>query len=126
VGTTFDQYPAHPAITECRKDVFRSKVPIGSGQPKKLDAGDRSCGFSFSGHQDATGTVLVKDPRLATEATVRIDDDPGRLRAGNPPHGYVMIVDYRSTDADNNRVDQCPQPVEVGQSGRPVDVFRMP
>src|SRR5262249_39349095 len=79
-----------------------------------------------SGHQDATGTVLVKDFRLASEAAVRVDDHAGRVLAGNPPHGQLWIVGYRSTDADNNRVDQCPQSVEAGQSGRPVDVFGMP
>jgi hypothetical protein len=101
-------------------------VPIGSGQPKELNARDRSSGFSFSGYQDATGSVLTEDSRLAAKATVRVDNHAGRLPAGNPPHGQLRIVGYRSTDADNDRVDQSPQPMEVGQSGRPVDVFRMP
>ena len=123
VGATFDQYPAHPASTERCKDGRRRKVPIGSGQPNKLDARDRSSGFSFRGYKNATDTILTEDPRLVAEPAVRVDDDAGRLLPGDPAYGQLRIVGYRSTDADNDRIDQSPQPVEVGQSGRPIDVF---
>ena len=47
VGATFDQYPAHAASTQRSKDSRRRKLPIGSGQPKKLYARDRRSGISF-------------------------------------------------------------------------------
>ena len=123
VGATLDQYPTQSTGTECCKDSRRRNVPIGSGQPNKLNARDRSNGLSFRGYQDATDTVLTENPRLVAEPAVRVDDDAGRLLPGDPAYGQLRIVCYRSTDADNDCIDQSPQPVEVGQSGRPIDVF---
>jgi hypothetical protein len=101
-------------------------LPIGRRQPKQLNARDRSDRFSFCDYQDATDTIRTEYPRLVAEPAVRIDDDAGRLPPGDPAYGQLRIVGYRSTDADNDRIDQSSQPVEVRQSGRPVDVFRMP
>ena len=126
VGATFDQYSAHPAITECGKDGRRRKVPIGRGQPKKLNAWDRSSEFPLCAHHDATDTILPQDLRPAIQAAVRIDDNADRLRTGDPAYGQLRIIGQRGTDPDNNRVDQSPQPVEMGKAGRPVDIFRMP
>ena len=123
VGTSFDQYAAHPASAERCKDGRGRKLPIGGGQPNKLNARDRSSGLSFCGYKNATDTVLTEDPRLVAEPAVWVDDDAGRLLPGDPAYGQLRIVGYRSTDADNDRIDQSPQPVEVGQSGRPIDVF---
>ena len=123
VGTSFDQYAAHPASAERCKDGRGRKLPIGGGQPNKLNARDRSSGLSFCGYKNATDTVLTEYPRLVAEPAVWVDDDAGRLLPGDPAYGQLRIVGYRSTDADNDRIDQSPQPVEVGQSGRPIDVF---
>ena len=101
-------------------------MPISSGQPKKLDVRDRSGGLSFRGYQDAKDTVVIENPCLVAETAAGVDDDPGRLPPGDPAYGQLRVVGYRSTDADNDRVHQSPQPVKVGQAGRPVDVFRMP
>ena len=101
-------------------------MPIGRGQRKEFDTRDRSNGFSLCGYKNATDTVFTEDPRLVAEPAVRIDDDAGRLLPGDPAYGQLRIVGYRSTDADNDRIDQSPQPVEVRNSGRPIDVFRMP
>jgi hypothetical protein len=123
VGATFDQYSAQSARTECCKDRRGRKLPISRGQPKELHARDRSNGFSFCGYQDAADTILTEDPRLVAEPSVRIDDDASRLLPGDPAYSQLRIVGYRSTDADNDCVDQSPQPVEVRQSARPIDVF---
>ena len=101
-------------------------MPIASGQPKNLDSRDRSSRFPFGCYQDAANSILIEDPRFVAKTAVRIDDDAGRLRAGDPAHSQLRVVGYRGTDADNDRVDQGPQPVEVGKACRPVDVFRMP
>ncbi len=126
VGAAFDQDPAHPASTECCKDCRWRKVPIASGQPKNLDTRDRSSRFPFCCYPDAADSILIEDPGFDAKTAVRIDDDAGRWRPGDPAHSQLRVVGYRGTDADNNRVDQGPQPVEVGKAGRPVDVFRMP
>ena len=126
VRTAFDQYPAHTAGTERCKDSRGRKVPIAGGQPKQLNARDRRRGFSFRGYQDATGTIVIENLRFVTETAVRIDDDTGRLLPGDPAYGQLRIVGYRSTNTDDDGIDQSPQPVEVGQSGRSVDAFRVP
>jgi hypothetical protein len=123
VGATFDQYSAQSASTECCKNSRGRKLPIGGGQPKELNARDRSSDLSFRSYKNATDTILTEDSRFAAEAAVRVDDDAGRLLPGDPAYGQLRIVGYRSTDADNDRIDQSSQPVEVRQSGRPVDVF---
>jgi hypothetical protein len=123
VGTTLDQYPAQSTSTECCQDSRGRKLPIGRGQPKELNARDRSDRFSFFGYQDATDTILTEDPCLDAEPAIRVDDDASRLPPGDPAYGQLRIVGYRSTDADNDRIDQSPQSVEVGQSGRSIDVF---
>ena len=123
VGTTLDQYPAQSTSTECCQDSRRRKLPIGRGQPKELNARDLSDRFSFCGYQDATDTILTEDPRLVAEPATRVDHDAGWLLPGDPAYGQLRIVGYRSTDADNDCIDQSPQSVEVGQSGRPIDVF---
>ena len=101
-------------------------MPIGGGQPHKLDSRDRWGGLSFRGYQDAADAIVIENPRLVAEPAIRVDDDAGRLPPGDPAYGQLRVVGYRSTDADNDRVHQSPQPVKVGQAGRPVDVFRMP
>jgi hypothetical protein len=126
IGATFDQYPAQSTGTERCKDGCRRKLPIGGGQPNKFNTRDRSSGLSFRGYKNATDTIFTKDSRFAAEAAVRVDDDAGRLPPGDAAYGQLRIIGYRSTDADNDPIDQSPQPVEVRQSGRPVDVFRVP
>jgi hypothetical protein len=98
-------------------------LPIGRGQPKEFNARDRSNRLSFFGYQDATDTIFTENPCLVAEPATRVDHDTGRLPPGDPAYGQLRIVGYRSTDADNDRIDQSPQSVEVGQSGRPIDVF---
>lgn len=105
VGATLDQYSAHPAISECCKDTRRREVPIGGGQPNELNAWDRSSGPSFGGYKYAADTILTEDPRLAAETPVRVDDDAGRLLPGDPAYGQLRIIGYRSTGADNDRID---------------------
>jgi hypothetical protein len=38
----------------------------------------------------------------------------------------LRIVSHSRADADNNRVNERSQPMQVLQSGRAIDVFRMP
>ena len=126
VGTTFDQYPPQPARTKCCKNGRRGKVSVGGGQTKELDSLDRGSGFSFCSYQDAPDAILDENLRLVAETAAGIDDHARRLPPGDPAYGQLRIVGYRSTDADDDGVHQSPQSVEVGQSGRPIDVFRMP
>ena len=48
------------------------------------------------------------------------------MRPCNPPHRQLRIISHGRTDADHDGVNQRPQPMKVLQSGRTVDIFRMP
>ena len=47
------------------------------------------------------------------------------MGTGHPPHGELRIVSQRRADADHDGVDEGPQPVQVGEPRRPVDVVGM-
>jgi hypothetical protein len=102
--------------------MAEEKVAHRRGTEQASTSGTGAADFP-SGYQNATDTVLTEYPRLVAEPATRVDHDACRLLPGNPAYGQLRIVGYRSTDADNDRIDQSPQPVEVGQSGRPIDVF---
>ena len=54
-----------------------------------------------------------------------IDNDSRGLRPGNPAHGQLRIIRKSGPDANNDDIHQGPQPVQVHQSLRSVDVFRV-
>ncbi len=63
---------------------------------------------------------------LGAKPAFRIDDDARRLRPGAAPHGQQRIVGDGGADADDDRIHQRPQPMQVHQARRPIDVFRVP
>jgi hypothetical protein len=42
--------------------------------------------------------------------------------ARNPPHGQLRIVGERGTHANHDRIDQRPEPVQMIETRRPIDV----
>jgi hypothetical protein len=45
------------------------------------------------------------------------------MRSGHTPHGEPRIVGEGSANAYNDTVDERPQPVQMGETRRAVDVF---
>ena len=78
-----------------------------------------------AGHDQAAHAIVGQQFGAGRQPPAGIDDDPRRLRAGDAPHRELGIVGQRRADADHHRIDQRPQPVQMGESGRPVDVVGM-
>jgi hypothetical protein len=125
VGTAFDQHAAHTCSGQRCKDYGWCKMAVGDWQADYLHPRKRGYGRPFGGYQDAPRTVITENSRLAAKAAFRVDDHAGRLRSGHPTYRQLGVVGYRRTDPDNDRVDQGPQPVQVGKARGTVDVFRM-
>ena len=62
---------------------------------------------------------------LAGSRPLGIDHHPRRVGPGDAPHRELRIVGDRGADPDHHGIDQRPQPVQVGEPGRAVDVVRM-
>ncbi len=77
------------------------------------------------GDQQTANAIVGKHSRIGAEPTLRIDHDARRLRPRDPPHRQLGIVGDGRADADDDDVHQRPQPMQMHQSRRPVDVFRM-
>ena len=76
-------------------------------------------------HQQAADAVVGEHLGARRQPAVRIDHDARRMRPGDPPHRQLRIVGERGADADHDGIDQRAQPVQMSETRRSVDVFRM-
>ena len=56
---------------------------------------------------------------------MRVDHRASRVRPRDPAHCELRVIGQCGADPDHHHIDQRPQPVQMGEPGRPVDVFRM-
>jgi hypothetical protein len=45
------------------------------------------------------------------------------MRSGHAPHGELRIIGDGGANAYNYTVDERPQPMQMGETGRTIDVF---
>ena len=69
--------------------------------------------------------VVGEQARRRPEPALGIDDDARRIGADDAPHRQLRIVGDRAADADDDRIDQSAQPMQMGKSGGPVDIAGM-
>ena len=105
-ATAFDQDLGASRKRRALQGWPRAKVPDRQWQPNNLNARDRQQRTSLRGYQNATDTVLIEYPRSCCRSrpfgsmTTRAGCCPATRR-----NGQLRIVGYRSTDADNDRID---------------------
>ena len=128
-----DTVSAPPSISTRRRPRSASAARIAAGAicPSVLAMPTISMSDGNGGFAPAPVTTRRRTPSLASifapaDSRPRgIDDDPRRLRAGDAPHRELGIVGQRRSDPDHHRIDQGPQPVQVGKPRRPIDVVGM-
>ena len=115
-----------PRSASAGKDCGRRDLPVGLAGRPTISMSDGSGGLApCAGHHQAAHAVVGQKLGAGRQPAARIDDDPRRLRAGDAPHGELRIVGQRRADPDHHRIDQRPQPVQMGKPGRPIDVVRV-
>ena len=128
-----DTVSAPPSISTRRnpRSASAARIAAGASCPSVSAMSTISTSDGNGGRAPAAVTTRRRTPSLARSLApperrpLRVDDDPRRMRAADPPHGELRIVGERRADADHHRIHQRPQPVQVGETRRPVDVVRM-
>ncbi len=116
VGAALDQDAAEATIRKRRQDRGRGDMPVLGLQQQCLDPirQDAWRGAGGDEHQSAN-SVLGQKPGTRRQSAARVDHHPGRMRTGDAPHRELGIVGERGADADDDGIDQGPQPVKVRQ-----------
>ena len=125
-GAAFDQHPAKPMAGQRGKDRRGSDLPVTCRQGNRFNAGWRRAARALRNDQQTARPIGSKHLGFAAEPAFRVDDHARRMRPGHAPHGELRIVGDGGADAYNYTVDERPQPVQMGEARRAVDVFRVP
>ncbi len=80
---------------------------------------------AFRRDDDAPDAVRRQHPRIGWQPPSRVEQDARRTWARDAPDGELRIIGHRRADADQHRIHQCAQPVEMCQPGGAIDVFGM-
>jgi len=92
IGTTLDQYPAHPGARQRTNDCRRFDIAVVRGQSNGFDAGWRSAKRSLGRNQQPANAIVGEHPGVGSETPLRIDYSADRLRAGYLPDRQLRIV----------------------------------
>jgi hypothetical protein len=122
-GTAFNQNTAKPMAGQSGKDRGGSDLPVTCRQADCFNARRRCASRALRDDQQAACAIRSKDLGFAAQPTFWVDDNARRMRSGHTPHGEPRIVGEGSANAYNDTVDERPQPVQMGETRRAVDVF---
>jgi hypothetical protein len=100
-------------------------LPIDLGQSDHLDSRRRRTARTLLGNQQTAHAIVGKHPGICAKPPIRINNDSRWLRSRDPPYRQLGIIGDGCADADDDDVHQGPQPMQMHQSSRPVNVFRM-
>ena len=124
---------APPSIRMRRKPRAASAARIAAGAIRPPSAASGTISTSAGSCVGAPSPVITSR-RIPSAASARaldgnraagIDHDPRGAWTLDPPDGQLRIVRHGRPDPDDHGIDQCPQAVQVGEAGLPIDVMRM-
>lgn len=116
----FDQQAPEPVRGQRLDDFHRVGLTVAAGDGDRRDPGRT---WQIAGLDDKDrASVLSQDARIRRQPPVRVDDDAGRMVAGHLSHGQQRVVGDDRTDADDHRVDQRPQPVQMHDRLGAIDI----
>ena len=75
--------------------------------------------------QKTADAVIGENLGAGWKPSIRIENDARRLRTGDPPHRQLRVIGESGADANDDGVDQGAQPMQMRESRRSVDVFRV-
>ena len=123
IGAAFYEDAAQAALGQRRQDGGRFDPAACLRQRDDFDAGRHRRGGCR--HDQPAHAVRSEQLGVGRQPAARVDHHPRWVGAGDVPNRELRIVRGRSADPDHHGIDQRPQPVQMGESGRAVDVVRM-
>ena len=97
--------------------------PSLDGQRENLDPGDLAT-RSLRYDDNSARPVIGEQPRRRRQFAARIDDDARGIGADDVAHRQSRVIGEGAADADDDRVDEGAQPVQMRETGGPIDVAR--
>ena len=125
LGSALDQYAAQSALGKRRKNILWRDAPVRRRKPNDFDLGGKLRLRVIGGHHQAANAIAREHPGACRQPPAGIEHDARRIWARDAPHGKLGIVGKRRAHSDDYRIDHGPQPVQMRQSRRTVDVVGM-
>jgi len=125
VRAALDHDAAEAALGERRQDRGRRDRAIGRRQAYALDPARQRGPRALRRDRQAADAVVGEHARIGVHPAARIDHGARRRWPADVPHGELRIIGQRGADPDHDHVDQRAQPMQMGESGGPVDVVGM-
>ena len=122
-GAAFNQNPAKSMAGQRSKNLRGGDLSVTCRQNDCFNAGWRCAPRALRNDQQAAYAIRRKDPGFAAQPAFWVDDNARRMRSGHAPHGELRIIGDGGANAYNYTVDERPQPMQMGETGRTIDVF---
>ena len=115
-----------PALAQRRQDRGRRDLAVARRRSRRSRRRAASCGLTPSAVITRRRIAVVgQHLGVRRQASARVEHDARRARPGAAPHRQQRVVRDRRADADQHRIDQRAQPVQMRKTRRAVDVFGM-
>ncbi len=127
-AAAFDQYALESTPVQCFKHAARIESLCLLGQHDALHvAANVSChGGAFPDQMQCRGIIGLKDMTSAVEPSSRIEHHPHRMLSRDVANVELGIVRLDGAGANQNRIHQRTQAMQVNATFKPVDVMRRP
>ena len=122
IGAAFDQKAAKAQFSQCASDCGGGELVAIVRQRHDLDPGQFRRFPGTSCNHDAASAVVPQRSRRRGQASPGINDDARRIWSRHAAHAQLRIISSRRSDANDDRVDQRPQPVEMIEPRFAIDV----
>ncbi len=122
----FDQYPLEPAPAQCVEHVAGIETLGAQGQHDALHvATEVSChGSAFPNHMQGQDIIGLEDMASAVEPSSRVEHCPHRVPTLHVAHVELGVVCLDGTGANQDRIHQSAQSMQMDTAFKPVDVVR--
>ena len=123
-----DQHPRQALGGKRIEHIARGEAAGLLGQPQTADvSGDGAGEIGLLADQvQGRGRRLAQQAQRGRHATPRVEDHAHRLAATDVANREQRIILTGSAGADDHRVDQRPEPVQVSPALKTIDIERVP
>lgn len=119
-GSAFDQQTSKPARGHRLDDFQRVDLTIAACDRDRRNPGRARPVVTLDDNNRTS--ILGQDSRIQGQASVRVDDNARWIVAGHFADGQPRVVGENRTDADDDRVDQRPQPMQMQDRLGAIDI----
>jgi hypothetical protein len=122
IRAPFDQNPAKAPFSQCASDCGGRKLATVVRERHDLDPRQVRRWPGTGGNHDAAIAIVPQRSRRRGQASLGVNDDAGGVWSHYAAHGQLRIISSCRSDANDDCVDQCPQPVEMIEPRVAIDV----